>query len=505
MFTIRTYFIPVAAVFFATAYVAPANAILPIKVERETTNTQVVAGAYYTQIRGEVPELKLTLDDSGRKQLGKAFLQALGLGTKTKSVTVTLAISTSNSVLPDYPLISYSFDEKRRISDIKTVGTFSSPLWRLDPNEPIKVQLKYRYSESSSFDVRLAIDSIASIMPSSALISEESKPLVNNITNLANNILTLANTRTVTESQTEDMRPYANDQGARVITFTLFSPTAQSLGTVKLSLFSSPTLLRPTSSVFSAASSDFIKLPQESPSDTALMIAGVKKYALTEIEGMPEYLTAGKEKTVPTVQAFCQKAAGFLRKDYSLTPMDRNLVVYEATKAAGLKAQGETNDNSWYFSCFDDTDRLALKNAISLNPDPYRPPPPDTTAIWPVSFKDAVGCWLIGSSGPFCAAKVPNIRSALEAAMSDTIKIGIIDLKSIDTGDLPESRLWPRSTLLDRISSKASSFACYQKGLVITADDGAKSYLVSATLVDGKIASISILHADDDAIACRDH
>ena len=139
--------------------------------------TQVQVGEYYTQALLKVNGFSIPSDDNGRKQLGKAILSAFGLGDKTKSLTISAVLSHGGQNLPEIPLVSYTFDGNKRVTNYEVNNAYLSPRWQLGGADTVAVTLNYRFSEQTTYSPTTVTDSVKQLIPSDAIVSTRAATL----------------------------------------------------------------------------------------------------------------------------------------------------------------------------------------------------------------------------------------------------------------------------------------------------------------------------------------
>lgn len=457
-------------------------------------------GDYYTHVQVDVPHFAVPSDDDGRKRVGEALLNAFGLGKKTRSITITLTLSYSGNALPEIPLMTYSFDGEKRITKYDYVAAYLSPRWQVGSATPISAKVNYRFSEQASYDPNAITERVSQAIPSDAIVTTLSGPLIQGVAGLTASAFQIANSREVTAGVQDSLFPYGSSLGGTGLTFTIKTPQGSKLADIRARLVVTPTLGRTPVLVTAATAADLKKPDHESLLDLKLNLSGGERLLMEEAKGFAEYAAAEKDKQVGLAQKYCAKSnKTFL--GYGLTRMDRTTVIYQSLLDAGYVL----TDNEWLLTCFPDPgDRYALTAARSASfalVKPPKPEPLDPQGLkWPPALKDAMGCWVTDQTGRYCQNKAPGARMILERAMLDEIRVGVIDLPGIDLSTLPPGRLWSKSRVLDAIGGKAQEFRCYDHGLVLISD--AAPFTLGVAMEGDKIASVQILKATPEAERC---
>jgi hypothetical protein len=469
-------------------------------VTKKTDVTSVRPNLYYTQLQITTSQFDVPQDAKGKKRLGKALLQSLGLKKETRSIIVSVAVSTNLATYPENPVLIYKFDGDSGLTSVDRVGTVTLPLQRLDPAEPIRVRFTYRNSRDVTVDVRSAATAISSIVPGNTLVSVVTQPFVAKVSDLAGAVFSLAASQTVASSLAEEMSPYGTFAKSMVV--ELDKPDGGAFGEITLNLLATPTLQRPPEPVSSAtATDDFALEPGEGATTLSLNIGGVERNLVTELKGLDSFVRLSKERTPQAAKAFCDASRNLLATSFKLTIMDRALVMHQAM----FDADAALTRGAWYDSCFDALEVTSLTQASEDLARPAVPPVRvDPAGPVPVTLKDAIGCWMTGKGGTYCGSRAPNARESLLAAMADRVRIGQIDyagLIDISTLD-PATRLMPKATLVDLLASKASSFSCYDRGLFLGVDNDTRAFRFDASIADGKITGINLVVIPPDALQC---
>lgn len=467
------------------------------------TPSSVRVGDYYSQVRLRIDSLTLPNDDKGQKQLGQAILAAFGLGDKIKSLSISAVLTRNGQALPEVPLVTYSFDGKKRLTNVEIINSYVSPRWSLGASDPISVTLNYKYSEQATYNPTSISDNVGKLIPSDAIVSTLSAPFVQGVAGLAASIFQTAGTRTVNVRNRDDLLPYSGAVGARALEYKLSLPNGQKLGSVSAVLVVSPTLLRTAILAPNASPADLKRGESESVTGLALDLAGAKRNLLQEVEGLAQFAAMAREPSSASIRTYCIKANAILA-GYDLTRMDRTTVIYQSLLDAGFDpARFNPAANTWLGDCFaDPVDRLALTNAldVSFTPPAAPPVPPSSPDKWPKVMKDAMGCWISGHSGPYCQQQAPNAPLILSKSMTDQVRIGVIELAGIDQTAIPVGRMWDKAMLIEALKGKAEGFSCYQLGLVLT--NAGQPYILSVQLRDNLIAGLDIQRAGPEAAQC---
>lgn len=475
-----------------------------VKVIETKDSTKVTVGDYYSQVQLAIKQdFTLPSDDNGRKQWGRAILSAFGLDKKTRSITVSAVMSKSGQALPEVPLLTYLFESDGRLTDIKMANEYVSPRWQLDAASPISITLRYTYSEKLEIDPKSVSEDIAKLIPSNAIVSTLGGTFVQGVAGLAGSVYGATGSRNAATATTNLLLPYSGAIGARKLTYDLRLPNGTKLGQMTATLVNSPSLNRTAKYATAVAAADLKTLPSDDAATLALDLGGSRKFLLTELLGTKEYAALAREQTPLTVSAHCTAAQAKLMS-YELTRMDRNLLLIQTMLNAGL-TPGTYNAtvNDWLPRCFTSAaDRTFLKQSMGYNID--LPTAPVVVEVdpsnWPRELKSAMGCHLRKVTGPWCDSHAPNADATLLRSMADEVKIGIIELDTVSTADLPLGRMWPKATLVDRLRNKVDQFSCYEAGLIIT--EAGQPFLLAVDMQSDKIAGIEILRASEDLGQC---
>lgn len=479
-------------------------AVETVTVIPDNSDTNVSVGDYYSQVQLSVGSgFKLPNDDNGKKQLGKSLLNAFGLDKKTRSITISAVMSNDGKVLPEVSLVTYIFESDGRISDIKISNEYISPRWQLDAGSAVSITLRYTYSEKLEIDPKQVSDDIAKLIPSNTIVSALGGTFIQGVAGLAGSVYGAAGTRKTTNTQTNLLLPYSGSVGVRKIKYDLKLPNGTQLGAITAALLASPSLGRTAKLATQVLPSDINALPTDDAAELAMDLSGSRKYFLSELLGTKEFAALTREQTAATVTAHCAASQSRLQ-GYALTRLDRNLLLIQTMLNAGFKPgiyQASVND--WLQKCFPSAaDRTFLNQSMGFNI--ALPTAPDEPRIdptnWPRQLKDAMGCHMRKVTGPWCERNAPTATATLLEAMSDQVKIGVVELTSIDTSELPQGRMWEKTTLLDRLRNKVDQFSCYEAGLILT--EMGMPYLVSVEMRANLVTGIAILRAPEDAGQC---
>ena len=475
-----------------------------ITLTPDKTQTSILVGDYYSQVLVNIESFTMPSDDNGQKQLGKAILSAFGLGDKTRSLTISAVLSRSGTRLPEIPLITYTFDGKKRLTNYQVVNSYLSPRWQLDTSNPISFSLVYKYSEQATYNPTEITDNVKRLIPSDAIVSTLGTPFLQGIAGLTASIFQSASTRTVNVSNQDDLLPFSGPVGARALAFAIALPNGQKLGTIKASLVVSPSLIRPVTFAVKARPDDLKRIPGENVSAIQVDVGGVKKNLLQDIEGLPSFIAMAKAPAPVTVRDYCGKAGDALGA-YGLTTMDRLTLVYRSLLDAGFDpAKYHATANSWRSDCFLGEDKTALTYTAGISFDPAAAPPPAVVVTedkWKEPLKDAAGCWITNKSGEWCTKNAPTARTTLDKAFADQVRIGVIDLPGVDLTGMPIGRVWDKASLLTALNGKADFFRCYNLGFILIKNE--IPYNMGVELTGGLISSVQILSAAVEAKNCH--
>ena len=483
------------------AWAQGATDVIKVTPDITSTSTAIQAGDYYSQVRVELGNFAMPSDDNGKKRFNQAILSALNLNNKARSLTIFAVLSNENTTLPEIPLVTYSYDSNKRVTDHRIDQSYQSPLWQLGANERISVAIVYRYSEQANYDPNAIHTSVRKLIPESALVSTMSAPFFQGLTGLTTSILQKANSRSVTVSRQDYLVPYSNVKGPRALTFSLALPNGQKLGMVKASLRASPSILRPTILAVDTNPDNLKRWPNEKVEKIALNIGGVEKNLLREIKGISAFLAMSKNPSATTVRNYCERANETL-SDYGLTRLDQMTLIYRSLLDAGFSPDKyHETANEWRADCFPKEDRSALTTAIGVTFVAALPPAdPIVPDKWDNDLKNAVGCWTSTQLEQWCSENAPKASEMVEKAFADQVKIGVIDLPGVDLTGMPHGRIWDKASLLTALNGKADSFRCNNPDPILMKND--IPYTLSVELTKKRISSIQILSAPDAAKNC---
>lgn len=493
------------AVFLSTSAFAadlPVGSMPGIKsITKTTTATGVQPNLFYTQLRISTSPFSVPNDDKGKKRLGKALLETLGLKKETRSIVASVAVSTSLVPYTEYPVFAYKFDGSARLTSVDVIGSATLPLQRLDPAEPIRVKFIYRYSQNTTFNLNAANDALQGLLPAGSLVSLVTQPFVRKVSDVASAVFSLASSAQTSSSLAEEMNPYG-DQYAKKIVLEYAKPDGSRFGAVTLDLMSTPTLLRTPFAPSGTNRTGDLKLqPGEGATTLSVNVGGVERNLVAEAKGLPEFVRLSKERTRESAKAFCDAARNALAVSFKLTAMDRALVMHQAM----YDSDPGLTRGTWYGGCFDANEVAVLTAASSdLAPPAPTPVPPDPSTTMPIALKDAIGCLMTGRVGSYCSSRAPNPRQIVLDALNEQVRIGQMDytdLINIDTLD-PTSRQMNRDAVVDALAGKASSFACFSRGLYIGVANDTRAYNVLASIAQGKVTGIQVVSIAPDDLQC---
>lgn len=509
---VRTISSPVRAASFVVALLSSSivqaqGAEKTVTVVAQNPATNVTVGDYYSQVQIVIGTgFVLPSDDTGRKQLGKAILSALGLDQNTRSLTISAVMANNGQTLPEVSLVTYLFDSRGRVSDIKVANEYLSPRWQLDASSPVRITLNYSYSEKLEVDAKQVSDNISKLIPSGAIVSTLGSTFVEGVAGLAGSVYSAAGSRRATTAATNLLLPYTGAVGSKIITYDLKLPNGTALGVITAKLVVSPSLGRPAKLATEITLADIKATPSDDAGTLAADVGGSKKFFLSELLGTKEFAALTREQNAANVTAHCNTAQTRLQ-GYALTRLDRNLLLMQTMLNAGLQpGVYNASVNDWLPRCFPSpTDRAFINQSMGYDialparlADPV-PPRIDPTN-WPRNLKDALGCHMRKVTGPWCDRNAPTASATLLGTMADEVKVGVVELASIDTSDIPQGRMWAKAILLDRLRNKVEQFSCYEAGLVLT--EMGVPYVLSVEMKNNSITAIEILRASEDVGQC---
>lgn len=474
-----------------------------IEVKPDNAAVFVSVGDYYSQVKFDVSRFEVPNDDNGRKQWGSAILAAFGLGNKTRSLTLMAILTQGGQALPPIPLITYSFDGKKRLTNFQRTSAYLSPRWQLAASDPISVTLKYQYSESVTYDPAAITNQVAELIPSNAIVTTLGKPFVTSIAALTTAVFENSGSTAVNVTNAGDfLLPYSGGLGARGITYSVKLPDGRPMGDIKATLMVSPSLLRVLTEVSNASAAD-LKRGSDNVGAIRMEIGGARKNVLQEIKGTTEYAAMTRTPSPATVNTYCNAALKTLG-DLELTRLDRTTLVYQSLIDAGFNPTVyHPAANNWLASCYtaqSDIEGITTALDVSFTPPPQPTLPTIDPDAWPRLLKDAMGCWITNQSGEYCRLKAPNPQDVLESAMTPTVYVGVVELPTIDDSNLPNGRNLPKADLLALLNGKADTFSCFPQGLIITRD--AQAYKFQVTLNKETINSIQVVRVSAEEAKC---
>jgi hypothetical protein len=498
-------YLALAMVLAGTPVMLSAAASNVVKPTRITGTNFVKAGDYYTQVIVDAQDAQLPIDDKGKRNLGEALLKALGLNDKTRSLTITMVLNQNGQSLPEIPLLSYEFDGKKTLTNIKKNASYVSPRWQMDTGSPVSVTLKYYYSTSANYDVAAITGNIQKVIPSKSIVTALTGPLFTGVAGLTASIFSAAEQRTVDVTNTDNLTPFEGAINAQGLTFAITTPKGDSLGTITARLAVTPTLSRQAKFVDAAnPAADLVWDSSASVSDLVATVDGTERYLLVSTMALSEYGAMVREPSPATVGAFCTKAREGLVKT-GITSLDRTMVMYQSLRNAGFKpGEYHPKANGWVGNCFDDAGLASLAKAVNVTAALPAAPVTDAgklTANWDKEFKYPFGCWITGKTGPDCqkAAGTESVRAFIERRLADTVEIQVVKLPGIEEL-VPGNRIWPKADLIEGIAGKAQGFSCFSRGMLLSKDG--QFYNMTAEVKDKKIVRLQILAATEDDISC---
>lgn len=473
-------------------------------VEKIGGETNVTEGDFYTQVQLNIGELRPPQDDNGKKNYGRALLSVLGLDKKTRAITVTATLSTDGLSMPEVPLITYYFDNSRRLTNYAVTDGYLSPRWNLPPGTPINITLRYRYVENTQYNPNFLKDSVGTLIPSSTLVATLSGPFVGGVSDLATSVFEAAGSREINVSQTQALYPYATGAaGSRGLKYTIQAPGHDAIGNIDAVMLVTPSLRRSPDALSSVTASTLQHQNNDNPAQLTLFVQGQEVNLLNEVESLPAYTEMKNEITKEAVSAFCN-AARFESESFGLTRMDRNNLILRAMQDADFTPGTYREDvNDWMTACFNaPADQEYLKNyrsvSFALPADPT-PPAVDPT-FWPLDIKWAMGCHMRREIGPSCADNAPEAGEILTTNMAQEVEVGFIALPTIDQSAIPMNRRADPVALVAALTDSVDRFACFGQGLILI--EGKTNYWLNITYEQGMITKMDILQAPAEADSC---
>lgn len=114
----------------------------------------------------------------------------------------------------------------------------------------------------------------------------------------------------------------------------------------------------------------------------------------------------------------------------------------------------------------------------------------------------AFGCWMTSMSGPSCSINAPDPNNILTSILGDNVRLDV-DSAFLSTTPLGVRDTMSKASVIELLSNTASSFSCFQQGMLVKSRDG-RVFRFEGELLDGRITSIKINPASDATMACTD-
>lgn len=487
----------------------PANAQAAanvVTIDNQRSGNGVAVGDYYSQVLLRTQDLTPPADDRGNRDFGKALLNAFGLGRKTRSITISATISVGNEQMPETPLITYTFDGSRRYTGTSVLSEHTSPRWRLAANEQIRVELAYRYTETSTYDPQALRSGIAGLIPSTMVVNAMSLPLIGGVSDLATGVLQTAGEREVVASRVVNLQPHGGRAGYQSVDIALTLPNGAPLGKISADVLVSPSINRPSYLPTNVMEGDLVARDAENGTEMIVQVGGVPVRPLDRIRALSEYQRLNSNPSPQSVRTFCTEADETLIP-FELTRFDEIGVLYQALRDADFRP-GEYHEtaNTWIRDCLtNESDVTFLANSRQISTEPGIPPvveDPDPLAAtrWPIELKNAMGCHMRREISSWCSRNAPDELATLNTALAELVRIGIVELPSFDNSAIPVGRMLQRTALLALLQDSVDQFACYELGFVVT--EAGSPYFMNVTYEDAKINSVELVRAPDGAAQC---
>jgi hypothetical protein len=478
----------VGACHAANGDVAPPTAA----ITRQSGPTRVT-GEVYTRLHAAMVAPQLPQDPKQKKKFFGALLKAMGGGKATRKISVGIRVKIGAVELPEYPMLTYTFDPDSGNLSVVADGSHSFPLKRLDANEKIQVEAVYHDATSAHYNSGAVATAIAGLLPAGAVVSDLAKPAIDHVFKLTNATWNAMSSQTTDFAFKEEMSPYGVDAKTIVIVFS--GRGKELFGTLTLSLHATPTLLRTSVDVFQFVQPGLVREPSDSPSRLSAELAGVTRSFTSMMRALPDYTELLRAPSSTTVRSFCRAAHDELVIRNGLTLIDSTYVTYAVLAEAGFAAS--SNRLEWFDLCFDSGERSILALANGISPPPVAQAP---ASVVPPEHLFAFGCWMLDTAGPECAGKAPDAEATLTKVLHDDIALAI-DSSFLPTLSLSDPAHVPRGLVISMLKGSAASFSCFKRGMLVSSRAG-KPFRFQADYRDDRIASLAIYPVAESALSC---
>jgi hypothetical protein len=447
---------------------------------------------YYTQLYASIDLAPHPQTGKQARNAFRAILAGLGGRSNAQSVAASVKVSIGDVQLPEYLLATYDYDsDTRTLSTYRTAG-HDFPRKRLESGDRITVDVLFRDSDHVQYNMGAVSDALLSLVPGSSLVSAASRPFVQGMGKLGSSVLTAFGSATTNLTYRYELSPLGDNN--KQVDLPLADQDGKVFATVHLLLKATPTLLRDSSNVFHATPGDFRLAPGEDPATLEASIGGVKVRYLDELKGVKSYAQLLSKPGLANVAAFCSEARSFLGTEQGLAPLDATSITLRALAEAGF--DDRQDQTAWFHECFSpvEKDMIAFASGIETPlPRPAVPDPIDNDTLW------ALGCWMLATGGPQCARHAPEPEQVLARAFKDRIVYNI-DSSFLDTLVWGEGQSVGKQDLIDALKGTASAFSCFQRGMLVTAND--RIFRFTGESEGGRIRSIAIRPAPQDSVSC---
>ncbi|WP_369943748.1 hypothetical protein [Xanthomonas medicagonis] len=463
-----------------------------VAITRQSGPTRVT-GEAYTQLHAAMAPPPLPQDPKQSRKFFGALLKAMGGGKATRDIRVGIRVKIGTVALPEYPLLTYTFDPASGNLSVVADSGHAFPLKRLEANEKIRVEAVYRDATSAHYDSGAVATAIAGLLPATAVISDLAKPAIQHVFELTDATWNAVSSRTTDLAFREELSPYAAD--AKTVAIVLSGRGQESFGTLTLSLRATPTLLQPPVDVFQFVQPGLVRGPLDSPSRLGAELAGVSRSYTSMMRALPDYTELLRAPSVTTLRSFCRAAHEELVIRNGLTLVDSTYVTYAVLAEAGFAAG--SNRLEWFDLCFDSGERSILALANGISPPPVAQAP---ASVVPPEHLFAFGCWMLDTAGPECAGKAPDAEATLTKVLHDDIALAI-DSSFLPTLSLSDPAHVPRSLVISMLKGSTASFSCFKRGMLVSSRAG-KPFRFQAEYRDDRIASLAIYPVAESALSC---
>ncbi len=459
-------------------------------------HAQVVPTDTYTQLYVSIPTLNLPSDDSKKKQAFNAIINSLGFGNQTRKINVSVKVKIGDVNLPEQSLLSYGYNSGSNSleSDISRDG-ISFPLKKLNANDRIFVTLVYRDATSAQYNTGAIASVITRLIPASSLINEANKPLIQGVFDLSSATWNAMASQSVSETQNTELSPYT--LGRETATLKLSGRGGVAFGTVKLSLYSTFSLLHTAVIVKDFDPKGKKRADSEMYTQLQSQVAGVTQNFSGVLRSQPSYTHLIGEPSSRSIQEFCF-AAREVNNQSGLTVTDSTYITYGLLSDAGLWKNPRRLE--WFKDCFNSAEITVLKLQNNILAPEVDEKTVQTTRINMPRHLFAFGCWMTDMSGPNCSINAPDPNNILTSILGDNLRLDV-DSAFLSTTPLGVHDTMSKASVIELLSKTASSFSCFQEGMLVKSRDG-RLFRFEGELLAGKITAININPASDATMTC---